>query len=303
MRRRDTLRVAAAAAVLALTAGLAEAGSLTEASGPVTVNGNEVTVDPANPIAMKLGDVVDTGSSTATFTTNGGDKFNLEPGSTARADGEENGVDSLFLKWGAVFATLSGTSTLGVAASWVTTAEGEGTSEVYVEAPQGRSAGEALFRSIRGGVWLRYHSFNTWLPERHAVSLEVNSAEPQYFAFRTDQQNRGTVDLVKKLGGGEIIARIPRATSGTVEPVDPNKTKICNDVTSLKTGKIELETKFSGRKPKQAALGAGACALIDNLTGDIALVFEAVAFEILDRAISLTSEFSTLAQSNFADVD
>ena len=42
--------------------------------------------------------------------------------------------------------------------------------------------------------------------------------------------------------------------------------------------------------------------MIDNATGAIELAFSAVKFEILERAITLTSEFSTLAQSNFSDV-
>jgi hypothetical protein len=42
--------------------------------------------------------------------------------------------------------------------------------------------------------------------------------------------------------------------------------------------------------------------LIDNATGAIEVLFTAVKFEILERAINLTTEFSTLAQSNFSDV-
>ena len=42
--------------------------------------------------------------------------------------------------------------------------------------------------------------------------------------------------------------------------------------------------------------------VIDNATGDIQVSFTAVEFVILERAISLTQEFSTLSQSNFSDV-
>jgi len=80
-----------------------------------------------------------------------------------------------------------------------------------------------------------------------------------------------------------------------------NKTKICDDINSLKTAKIKLESKFA-KATNTASIGPGTCALVDNTTGAIQVLFTAVKFEILERAISLTTEFSTLAQSNFSDV-
>jgi len=100
---------------------------------------------------------------------------------------------------------------------------------------------------------------------------------------------------------GLIVAYVPKASLGCVTDEPGNKTRLCNDINSLKTAKIRLETKF-GSTTNTAAIGPGTCAVIDNATGAIELAFSAVKFEILERAITLTSEFSTLAQSNFSDV-
>ena len=169
--------------------------------------------------------------------------------------------------------------------------------------PRDRAAEEALFRANKGDAWVTYHAFRAWTPERHAVTLTVDNKRTGVVCYRTHQQNRGNVRVHKRVQGGTIITQVPRATSGCSEPQDGNqKTKINNDITSFKTGKILVETDFGDNAGEQAELGPGTYAVVDNTTGAITVVFTAVEFEILDQAVSLTSEFSTLTQSNFSDV-
>jgi hypothetical protein len=140
-----------------------------------------------------------------------------------------------------------------------------------------------------------------YLMPAHSVTLDVDPEKGGTLCFRTGQQNAGDVEIHKSTPGGDIIASVPKATLGCFTDEPDNKTKICDQIDSLKTAKIQIETRFA-KGVNKAAIGPGTCALIDNATGAIQVLFTAVKFEILERAISLTSEFATLAQSNFSDV-
>lgn len=288
-------------AVLGLAASAAEAGSITAASGPIMINGKSVTVTA--PIELKKGDTVETGTSRATWSSASGDATELNAGTSARAEGAETGLDSLFVRHGTVVATISMKTMVGVAAGWATVdQDNKGTSKVFIDAPEDRKSSEALFRTNQGSAWISYRAFSTWLPERHSVTMSVDATQPETACFRTHQQNADKIEVHKRVSGGTIIAYVPRATSGCFEPAGPLKTRISNDITSLKEGKIEIATRFGGAE-NRAELGPGTYALIDNTTGAITVLFSAVEFEILEQAVTLTSEFQTLAQSNFTDVD
>ena len=62
---------------------------------------------------------------------------------------------------------------------------------------------------------------------------------------------------------------------------------------------ILRKTKLDGETKQTGTLGPGTFAVIDNSTGVIEFAFFEVDFQIIERATSLTSEFSTLAASNF----
>jgi hypothetical protein len=176
--------------------------------------------------------------------------------------------------------------------------------QVFVEVPKDRAASEALYRSNKGVAWVSNFKFQVGLPEQHAITLNVTGKDSDLVCYRTHQQNRGDVTVRKGVQGGQIISSVPRATSGCSEPQEGGrKTRISNDITSFKTGKIKVETDFGEGSGHPAELGPGTYAVIDNATGAITVIFTAVEFDILDRAISLTTEFATLTQSNFADFD
>ncbi len=279
----------------------AQAGVITSATGPVRVNGQEVVIQPGEPLTLGPGDVLETLDSNVLFQSETGDRITIERNSKVRADGVDNGVDYLFVESGAAYGTVSDKTALGGAAGWASAPEGL-TSKVFLEVPADRPGSEASFRSVEGGTWVRYHDYSVWLPAKHTVTLAVDPGRTGLLAFRTSQQNPGDIRVIKGVGSGELIAYVPKATVGRVLPDEGNKTRIENDITSLKTGKIRLETRFPGKPPQRAALGPGTYALIDNSTGTIEVSFTAVEFVILERAISLTNEFATLSQSNFSDV-
>lgn len=311
--RISSLFVAAAVALFALAPQSALAGSITGATGPIKVNDKARTLRQGEKLELEEGDRVEAGKSTVTWTSASGDVLTLEPGTSALAtgttderdaDGKEFKIEYLFLEWGAATGQISTRTSLGTSAGWMGTPGGaKAKTTVFVEVPERTKFTKSQFRAVKGTAWVRYHKFRVGLNEGHSIVLTVDPNDPNTLGFRTGQQNRSEVEVILDLSrDNRIVAKVPRATSGSLSPEVGNKTKVANDITSLKTGKIEIETRFAGREPKTAQLGPGTSARIDNETGDIQVAFEAVAFEILESAIMLTSEFSTIAQSNFADV-
>jgi len=275
--------------IMATFSVAADAGVISSATGPIQVNGKQVVIKDGQPLTLEAGDVIET--------------LDAE-------DGVEDGIDYLFVKSGTVYGTVSGKTSFGGTAGWASAPgqdeadEGAAAplSKIFLEVPVNRPGSEATFRSIDGGTWIRYHDYRVWVPAQHSVTLAVDPARPARMAFRTSQQNAGDVRVIKFVGGGDIHANVPKATVGRIAPEGRTKTRIDNDIASLKTGAIRLKTKYPGRDDQTAAIGPGTFAIIDNATGDIAVSFSAVEFVILERAIGLTQEFSTLAQSNFSDV-
>ena len=291
----------AAFVLAAAGAASAEAGTVTSSSGPFRVNGTEVTLEAGKTIALKKGDVLDTGNSTVKYKSDTGDEVQFDAQSVVREEETTDYAAGAFILKGSATGVLSEKTQLGVAAGWVNAPKG-GRAKVLVEAARGRENSEALFRAIEGNAWIRYRAFSVSLLPAHSVTLDIDPAAAGTLCFRTGQQNAGEIEIQKTVAAGEISIWIPKATIGCVNDEASNKTKICDDINSLKTAKIRIHTKFVGKPDGDASIGPGTCALIDNATGAIEVLFSAVKFEILERAISLTSEFSTLAQSNFSDV-
>jgi hypothetical protein len=291
------------ATLLALAPGVssAEAGTITAASGPFKVNGSNVTLEAGKTITLKKDDRFETGQSSVTYRSDTGDVVTFESGSVGQEYETTDVAAGVFLVKGSASGVLTGKTQVGVAAGWISAKTAVRT-KVYVDAIAGRENSEAQFRAVEGSAWISYRAFNVTLLPAHTVTINIDPSALGTFCFRTGQQNAGEVEVRKSTAAGEIVASVPKATLGCFTDEANNKTKICNDINSLKTAKIRLQTLFAGKSDNTAAIGPGTCALIDNATGAIQVLFAAVKFEILERAIGLTSEFSTLAQSNFSDV-
>jgi hypothetical protein len=286
-------------ALLALAAA-AQAGTITSASGPIQVNGKDVAVAAGKSVALKAGDTFSTMAAKVTYRSETGDDITFEPGSSVREEEVNSDGAAVFMLKGSASGMLSDRTLLGVAAGWVNAPQ-KAKARVTVDATPGRENAGASFRAVDGSATIRYRSFKMFLMPAHSVTLDIDPAAPGSLCFRTGQQNAGDVEIHKTAGGGDIVASVPKATLGCFTDEPQNKTKICDDINSLKTAKIKLESRFP-KGTNTASIGPGTCALIDNATGAIQVLFTAVKFEILERAISLTTEFSTLAQSNFSDV-
>jgi hypothetical protein len=302
MRRPSPAPIAFAVAVCAALAAAtrADAGTITAATGEFAVNGKTMTLEGDKTVALKKNDVLESRNANVSYKSDTGDALLVESGSVVREEETTDVAAGLFIKKGAVTGTLSDKTQLGAAAGWMTAPLG-GKAKVLVETTAGREASEALFRAVEGNATVSYHAFTAKLPPAHSVTLDVDSSVPGTLLFRTGQQNAGEVEIRKATAAGLMLAYVPKASLGSIRDEPGNKTRICNDINSLKTAKVRLETRFAG-STNTAAIGPGTCAVIDNATGRIELAFAPVKFEILEHAITLTSEFSTLTQSNFSDV-
>jgi hypothetical protein len=294
-----TVFTMAACATFAAAAS-AEAGTITAATGGFDVNGQPTTLESGKTLTLKKGDIVDTKQSNVSYKSDTGDALLVESGSVVREEETTEVAAGLYVVKGAVTGTLSDKTQIGAAAGWMTAGKGA-KARVLVEPATGHEDREVLFRAIEGTASVNYHAFTVHVPPAHSVTISADPAAGGTLLFRTGQQNAGEVEIDKATTAGQMLAFVPKASLGRFSDEPGNKTRICNDINSLKTAKIRLETKFGSSK-NDASIGPGTCAVIDNATGAIELAFSAVKFEILETAITLTSEFSTLAQSNFSDV-
>jgi hypothetical protein len=298
------LQAVAALAALTVSAAAAQAGTITAASGPFRVNAKDVTLASGQTLVTKTGDEISTGKSSVVWRSDNGDNVTLDLGTVAREEPTTQETAAIFVLRGSAAGMVGEKTVVGVAAGWAGAAKGN-RAKVLVEATPGREASEGLFRAVEGSAVVNYRQYATLLPTAHSVTLDIDRAAPGALWFRTGQQNAGDVEIHKTVREGqpdEIVLWVPKATSGAFTDEPQDKTKICDDVNSLKTAKIRIETRFQAKGKNNASIGPGTCAVVDNATGAIQLLFTAVRFEILERAISLTTEFSTLAQSNFSDV-
>ena len=298
------VKVVAAVVALAASAAAAQAGTITAASGPFKVNDKDVTLTGGETLAVKAGDEISTGKSSVVWKSDTGDNVNLDVGTVAREEATTPDSAAIFVSQGSATGMLSDKTLIGASAGWAGAPAGE-KSKILVEAAPGREAGEALFRAVEGTGSVTYRQYRVVLPAQHSVTLDVDPSAPGSLWFRTGQQNAGDVEVYKTVREGEtdeIVLWVPKATSGAFTDEPNDKTKIANDPNSLKTAKIRIQTRYQAKGENNAAIGPSTSAVVDNATGTIQLSFTPVRFEILERAINLTTEFSTLAQSNFSDV-
>lgn len=298
------VKVIVALAALAASAAAAQAGTITAATGPFRVNAKDVTLESGQTLATKAGDEISTGKSSVVWRSDNGDNVSIDIGSVAREEPTNQESAALFLLKGSATGMVGSKTLIGVAAGWAGAPEGT-KSKVLAETVPGREGTSGLFRAVEGSAYVSYGPYRATLPAAHSVTFDISHAAPGNLEFRTGQQNAGDVQISKTVRQGEsdeITVWVPKATAGYFSDEPENKTKICDDINSLKTAKIRIRTRFQSKGENNAAIGPGTCANVDNATGAIQLLFTAVSFEILERAISLTTEFSTLAQSNFSDV-
>jgi hypothetical protein len=290
--------------VLAAAANVAHAGT--------------VTYPGRQPQPLKAGEEVE---GPAVITGVGdADTITVRKGAKVRFEGsqkDEKGAvaESYFLKSGAVQGKVGFYTRLSTPAFWVLPAK-QGDRISYFAETSIANVGYA--RADKGSGLVRLVvdvDRNTGaLTEAHVqdgqgVTLDRTPTGNggSQLVFTTDAHNdfrKGRVRVLFPLNTGLLIdLAVPKATTGSIRPGQPGKTEVANSVASWKSGKIRIVTSLGGSQTGEGEIGPGVVAIIDNASGKIEIGLVKVDFGSLKAAVSLTSEFESLATSPINAVD
>lgn len=296
--------VVIAAVCLLLAGSVATAATLEESGSGGLLNG---AAPGAVPAQLQVGDRV-TGPAVVrsaagdTLTVPSGTVIELVvPGNLPELEEGAPPMEHFLLVRGALLGEISYATTVILPNGCYFTGPKDEKASVYVETID---ATHGFFRVNEGRALVSYRDvFTAILMERQGIELFQVEKGPMDLGFRTHQSNSGSVQLFIRPGRVEIETSLPKATSGLVTQEQGGTfTRVESDASSWQGGKIGITTRASGEMDsalQTGQLGPSTYALINNETGEIQFGFIEVDFEIVERAISLTSEFSVLAVSNF----
>jgi hypothetical protein len=259
---------------LAFAALSAEAFAGTiQAAGPVRINGKEV--DGKAGVELKPGDKVEVLAARATITSEAKDTIALDPNAKATFEGPTDGIEYILVTSGEATASLSDHTSVGTPVGWIQPDKGQ-KSQTFLRVPTNKTKeGDTFIRGLSGTTWLRMDRGETaiGLGERQGIKLWSDSKKSGQMCYQTSQENAGTVEIRKRVYNRQntIYFSVPKATDGCIYDLADNKTKIENGAQSPKDSGIRVET-FYGPTPRDANVGPGASAIIDNVTGTIELV-------------------------------
>ncbi len=251
---------------------------------------------------------------------NGKDTIDVRAGGVVRflgtdTDEKGNKAESFFLKGGAADASLGFFTRLATSTFWAFPEKAGTRATFYIEtfpaAPGGVPASYA--RATKGSSLLRLllnpsanGNMEFQLLENQGVT--VQRAGDRDLRFSTDPHNEwqgGMVRLIYPLSTGlSIDLYIPKATSGAIRPKAgvAGKTDVESAQSSWKSGKILISTAKGGVGKSSDGIGPGVVATIDEASGTIETGFVKLEFATLKAAVSLTSEFASLAMSPLSRV-
>jgi len=258
-----------------------------------TAFGAELLSTPdGTPKALAAGDRV---KGPAEVKTNGGRVLKVSPGSELEVQAPEGDVELFLVTKGSVRGTIDQKTQVAIPTGWLMVKEGE-SADFYVETLSAKRG----FVKVDGGQGLLvYKTLHVYLSEGNGTEIEEKPSGA--IQFRTHQTNTSKVHMIARITDDlEIELEVPKATTGSLSQEQKGKkTRLISDPISWKSGQVTLQTRFEGEKTHSGSLGPGTYAVIDNATGVLELAFDAVDFQIIKRATSLTSELTSLAVSNF----
>lgn len=251
---------------------------------------------------------------------NGKDTIDLRKDAVVRflgtdTDEKGNKAESFFLKSGACDASLGFFARLATPSFWAFPEKSGTRATFYAETFPGAAGapGTGYARAAKGSGLVRllvnpasHGNLEIHLTENQGLTLQRNGDRD--IRFTTDPHNEwrnGAVRMIYPLPTGLAIdLYIPKATSGTIAPKAgvAGKTDVENKVTSWKSGRIWIATSRGGQQINADGIGPGVTATIDESSGTIETGFVKVEFASLKAAISLTSEFASLAMSPLSKV-
>jgi hypothetical protein len=253
------------------------------------------------------------GEVTTITSDDGLDTIRLRKGAKVQYDGTEadaKGVksESFRLLEGGVEANVGFNTRLGTRSFWAFPEKNGARAAFYAES---FGPGTAYARNSKGSGLLRLlvtgnegsAAGNTEVHLRADQGVTLERGGKGEFGYTTDANNEwvnGVVRVVYPLNTGLLVdIYVPKATSGFVRPKvgAAGKTEVGNRVSSWKSGKIRVVTLLGDNQTGDGSLAPGVTATIDNASGKIEIGFTEPEFTTLAAAVSLTSEFESLATS------
>lgn len=258
--------------VAVLGSAEAFAGTI-QSAGPVRINGKDV--DAKTAVELKPGDRFEVLGARATYTSDAKDAIVYEPNSKGVYESLVDGVEYVLLTAGEATANVSDRTSAGTRVAWTQPEKGQ-KSQVFLRVPANAAKeGDSFFRGLAGTTWVRMDRGETavGLAERQGIKIWSDAKKAGQMCFQTSQENTGAVEIRKRVNGrtNTIYFSVPKATDGCIYDLADNRTKIENGAQSPKDSAIKVET-FYGPAPRDANVGPGASAIIDNVTGTIELV-------------------------------
>jgi hypothetical protein len=276
--------------ILCLLCAASLAAELTVAGEGALLNGSV----PENlPVVLVEGNRL---QGPATVTTAAGDTIKLAKDSLLEVKAPDGETELFFLLRGFARGEISNKTSIALPAGWIT-GPVDDKAAYYIETID---PNRGFYQINEGKGLVSYGIYHVFLSARQAVELGKQE-DPDALEFYTHQSNPGTVQIVADTRGKlELTLSVPKSTRGLLEQVEADAwTKISSDASSWQGGKIALATVVDDAPGQSGSLGPGTFARINNGTGEIEFGFVEIDFAIIDRAISLTSEFGLLAVSNF----
>jgi hypothetical protein len=230
-------------------------------------------------------------------------------------DEKGNKAESFFLKSGSCDANLGFFTRLATPSFWAFPEKSGTRAQFYAESfsPASGGAPAGYARATEGSGLVRlllnpsaYGNLEVHLKANQGATLQRSGDRD--VRFTTDPHNEwkaGGVRMIYPLPTGlSIDLYIPKATSGSIAPKPgmAGKTDVSNAVTSWKSGKVWIATAKGNVTLQQDGIGPGVTATIDEASGTIETGFVKVEFATLKAAVSLTSEFASLAMSPLSKV-
>lgn len=228
--------------------------------------------------------------------TKAGDLLKLSKGAVLEVKKPEKDVELFFIRKGTVRGAIGDKTQVAVPYGWIATGKGKRVEFFAEVTPEGRS----FVKVNKGTALLASPKMKLLLQAGQGIDLwtQKEKAGP---SFSTRANNKGDVVMLMQVTDTlEIELTVPKATSGSIFQVEAGRrTRIESDASSWTGGRIAIRTRLGGAEGQTGTLGPGTFALIDNATGKIEFGFVEVDFQIIKRAINLTSGFTSLATSNF----
>ena len=288
--------------VVLCLAGVAAGAQVSGITGSVSIDGQSVTGPSANLAPGQTLNVLGEGSA-ANVTTANGNVLQLGPGAELTFESAGEGGEVYVLHRGWLQGTLTTGTTISNGRDGTINAGEGGTAELFIEVKDG---GNQTRVRVRGGSAQMNNGaqFETVIGAGQGATVTHRTEMPDRLGIQTDSDSRGEVKVTNHATSTlDIEIHVPQGTTASSIPdAVNNRTEIKSHEESASDGRVRIVSRLEGAEVAQEQIAPSLSAFVNHASGRITLSYVKLDWTVLARAVSLTSEFQTLAVSNFTGV-